>query len=80
MLVQNTRGGPRAFDYKPLMLSMQLLSHGEHRRDERGIRNSRRSQINKMRSDNPKVDGALYRPTALQRAALQAADDSRFTE
>ena len=24
MLVQNTRGGPKAFDYKPLMLSMQL--------------------------------------------------------
>ena len=28
MLVQNTRGGPRAFDYKPLMLSMHL-SHTE---------------------------------------------------
>jgi D-alanyl-D-alanine carboxypeptidase len=28
MLVQNTRGGPKAFDYKPLMLSMQL-SHTE---------------------------------------------------
>jgi D-alanyl-D-alanine carboxypeptidase/D-alanyl-D-alanine-endopeptidase (penicillin-binding protein 4) len=28
MLVQNTRGGPRAFDYKPLMLTMQL-SHTE---------------------------------------------------
>ena len=25
MLVQNTRGGPKAFDYKPLMLTMQLL-------------------------------------------------------
>ena len=24
MLVQNTRGGPKAFDYKPLMLTMQL--------------------------------------------------------
>ncbi len=24
MLVQNTRGGPRAFEYKPLMLTMQL--------------------------------------------------------
>ena len=24
MLVQNTRGGPKAFDYKPLMLSMKL--------------------------------------------------------
>jgi D-alanyl-D-alanine carboxypeptidase/D-alanyl-D-alanine-endopeptidase (penicillin-binding protein 4) len=28
MLVQNTRGGPKAFDYKPLMLTMQL-SHTE---------------------------------------------------
>jgi D-alanyl-D-alanine carboxypeptidase len=28
MLVQNTRGGPKAFDYKPSMLSMQL-SHTE---------------------------------------------------
>jgi serine-type D-Ala-D-Ala carboxypeptidase/endopeptidase (penicillin-binding protein 4) len=28
MLVQNTRGGPKAFDYKPLMLKMQL-SHTE---------------------------------------------------
>lgn len=28
MLVQNTRGGPKAFEYKPLMLSMQL-SHTE---------------------------------------------------
>ena len=28
MLVQNTRGGPKAFDYKPLLLSMQL-SHTE---------------------------------------------------
>ncbi len=28
MLVQNTRGGPKAFDYKPLMLRMQL-SHTE---------------------------------------------------
>jgi len=24
MLIQNTRGGPRSFDYKPVMLSMQL--------------------------------------------------------
>ena len=24
MLVQNTRGGPKAFDYKPLMLTMKL--------------------------------------------------------
>ena len=24
MLVQNSRGGPKAFDYKPLMLTMQL--------------------------------------------------------
>jgi hypothetical protein len=24
MLVQNTRGGPKAFEYKPLMLTMQL--------------------------------------------------------
>jgi len=24
MLVQNTRGGPKPFEYKPLMLSMQL--------------------------------------------------------
>ena len=28
MLVQNSRGGPKAFDYKPLMLTMQL-SHTE---------------------------------------------------
>jgi D-alanyl-D-alanine carboxypeptidase/D-alanyl-D-alanine-endopeptidase (penicillin-binding protein 4) len=28
MLVQNTRGGPKAFEYKPLMLTMQL-SHTE---------------------------------------------------
>ncbi len=28
MLVQNTRGGPKSFDYKPLMLTMQL-SHTE---------------------------------------------------
>jgi hypothetical protein len=28
MLVQNTRGGPKAFDYKPSMLTMQL-SHTE---------------------------------------------------
>lgn len=28
MLVQNTRGGPKAFDYKPLLLTMQL-SHTE---------------------------------------------------
>ena len=28
MLVQNTRGGPKPFDYKPLMLTMQL-SHTE---------------------------------------------------
>ena len=28
MLVQNTRGGPKAFEYKPSMLSMQL-SHTE---------------------------------------------------
>ncbi len=38
MLVQNTRGGPKAFDYKPLMLTMQL-SHTESTvADERGIR------------------------------------------
>jgi hypothetical protein len=28
MLVQNTRGGPKPFEYKPLMLTMQL-SHTE---------------------------------------------------
>jgi hypothetical protein len=28
MLVQNTRGGPKAFDYKPSLLTMQL-SHTE---------------------------------------------------
>lgn len=28
MLIQNTRGGPRAFDYKPVMMTMQL-SHTE---------------------------------------------------
>ena len=80
MLVQNTRGGPRAFDYKPLMLSMQL-SHTESTAatsEEYGTPVEVKSI--KMRSDNPKVDGALYRPTVLQRAALQAADDSRFNE
>jgi len=24
MLIQNTRGGPKSFDYKPVMLPMQL--------------------------------------------------------
>jgi len=28
MLIQNTRGGPRAFDYKPVTMAMQL-SHTE---------------------------------------------------
>jgi hypothetical protein len=26
MLVQNTRGGPKAFDYKPSLLTMQLAN------------------------------------------------------
>ena len=46
MLVQNTRGGPRAFDYKPLMLSMQR-SHTESTAATSEEYGTRRSQINK---------------------------------
>ena len=64
MLVQNTRGGPKAFDYKPLMLTMQL-SHTES--TVALVRNTsrRRNQIDLATDLQDNTGQNLYHPCNL---------------